>query len=233
MYSTITAAVAVSAGLIFTAQARPDTGVVYQVPGNQAGYQAVDASGFRMARTTFTVPDGAATGQAGLNGIYLTTKTGRAAGCGWLGAREPNGVVGCFDEAGTPIGWVTLLPNVSSGDSVTVIMTYKANGRMKVTASDATTATSDSTTFSDFSVETWNDAVVGSVPSNTTPSTTTTLSSFKKTRLALMCGKAQPLPTGPWATQAIIITSNGQSSGQIIAAPTTMKRNAFVVRQQP
>jgi hypothetical protein len=234
MFSVMPAAVVVSAGMIFTALPCPVTGVVDQGPGYQAGYEAVDAAGFRMARTTFTVPDAGVTGQAGLDGMYLTdTNAGRAAGCGWVGARMPDGVVGCFDEADTSSGWVTLLANVSPDARVTVTMRYKANGRMTVTAADAGTAASESATFSGVSGETWNQALAGAVPSATIPSTATTLAVVSNTRLALMSGRAAPLPSGPWTINAVIVTSNGQSSGQVIAAPTRIKRNAFSVMQHP
>ena len=208
---------------------------IYAGPGSQAGYQAVDSSGFRAVRTTFTVPDGVATGQAGLTGINLTDiSAGRMAGCGWLGIMTPDGAIGCYDEAAPGTGWVTLLPAVSPGDSVTVTMTWKASGRMKVTAADpAATPASGSATLSGVPGENWTKALAGAMPSVTTPRAVITLSSFSRTRLAPVCGKAPPLMTGPCTLQSVLGTSNGQGTGQVIAAPTTLTHNAFSVLQQP
>jgi hypothetical protein len=207
---------------------------VYSLPDYQSGYQAQNSAGFQFYQATFTVPNAAADGQAGLTGVSITDPSaGREAACGWLGIGGPNGVVGGDDEADTSTGWVTLLTGVSPGDLITVTMHYAQTGSMKCKVVDATTGASGSKYFKGPTGEKWNEADIGSIPSMTSPSSPMTLSSFSNVRLTPVGGTSATLLKGPWTVSKVIDTTDGTSAGQVVASPTTIRGDAFAVIQRP
>jgi hypothetical protein len=206
---------------------------VYSPPSSQSGYMVQDTVGFRAYRIALKVPDAPTDGQAGLVGVDLTDlSAGRQAACGWLGIGSASGVIGCFDEADPHTGWVTLLPTISTGDSIVIHLNYNQTGEMVARASDISSGTSWAYTFSGPTGEVWSEVLIGADPSTNPTVARETIGAFSGVGLAPIGGRETSLTGGPWTVQPVIDTTNGQSSGQVVAYPTAIGRyNSFSVTQ--
>jgi hypothetical protein len=207
---------------------------VYMLPVNQSGYQAQNSVGFQAYQATFIVPNAPADGQADLTGVSITDLTaGREAACGWLGIGPADGAIGCYDEADSSTGWVTLLASVSPGDLVTVTIRYAQTGRMTCKVTDLDTGATATEYFKGPTGEKWNEADIGAIPSMTSPGSPLTLSSFSNVRLTPVNGSSAVLVKGRWTVSKVIDTTDGTSAGQVVADPTAIKGDAFSVIQRP
>ena len=126
-----------------------------------------------------------------------------------------------------------MLSAVSPRDRITVSMQFAQSGQMTVQAADTTSGTISKYAFSGPMGESWTEAVIGAIPSTSTPSRPEVIGSFSGVRLTPAGGTAAVLTKGPWTVQPVIDTNDGQSVGQIVANPTTIKNNTFNVIQQP
>lgn len=210
---------------------------IYLPTGYMSGYQVSDPAGFRYVYAKFKVPS-PADGQAYLTGVYLTdTDAGRAAGCGW---DDPpgggNGFIGCFDEGAPEYAFLHMLTSITPGDIIAVSMHYYANGRMYVKATDVTAGATDTSSYTytqGVETDTWDQALVGAIPSATAPATPQVLSSFTSVSLAPVGSISRGLSLGPWTLQPVIDTADGTSTGAVVTSPSALRGNSFTVTQQP
>jgi hypothetical protein len=113
-------------------------------------------------------------------------------------------------------------------------MRYAQNGKMTVKVADATSGATSEYVFTGPTRETWDKAVIGAIPSATMPSSPNELASFSNVRLTPVGGTGAALAKGQWSVQPVIDTTDGQSTGQVVAEPTRISGcNAFSVIQQP